>query len=206
MNNLNDESSEESYSDGHERNDDGAGPRNAESLENVHHPGGPDSPVPRSDRERADRDSLAEDRGLAPYSNVGSPQPTLPGFAYAERSVRYHSGPLPSPQVLADYDHVRPGTADWIVATADRAAMAEAHAVRTTADAEAFALRLFAIAAVSLPALVLVVGGVLALFGVPLGSYVALVGGIGYVIETFAKLVSSSRRKTQREGDEGSDV
>lgn len=193
MPNLNAEHEDGEYSDNHEPGNNWPESRNAQGTPNVHDASEPNSPIPRPDSSRTDHASMGEDGELAPHSDLGSGQPPIPGLAYAEQSLSYHSGPLPHPDLLAAYDQVRPGTADWIIGTADRAAETQAHSIRVTADSEAFALRVFAAGSIIAPIIVLIGGVILGAFGVESGVIIAAMGAIPLVIESVAKAVRSMR-------------
>lgn len=193
MPNLNAEHQDGEYSDNHEPGSNWPESRNAQGTPNVHDASEPNSPISRPDSSRTDHASMGEDRQGTPRSDLPVTQPELPGLAYQEQSLSLHSGPLPHPEVLAAYDRVRPGTADWIVNTAERAAETEAHAVRVTADSEAFALKTFALTGVILPIVVMLIGCFLALLGVESGWIVASLGGISLVLEAVGKMIRSAR-------------
>lgn len=140
----------------------------------------------------------------------GAGQPAIPGLEQSFALIR--QGPIPHPGELAGYDSIVPGAAQDLIqahlrreaVTSDaleRTSQTEAHTATTTAEAEAFALRLFAVGYIAFFPLLLVVGAILLICGVSEGTAVALFGAIGIFVEAMSRVVGRMRSASPRRDD-----
>lgn len=137
------------------------------------------------------------------YGEVsGEVQDPLVPLSDVPRGVRQtlHIGPLPAPQDLARYGEVSPDLVDRIVVMAEVELEARAHVLKTTADAEGFAVKASALAVLFLPFAGLLAGVALVLFGA--GPWAAgIVGASGIILTGLAKVIAAWRGRPTVEDD-----
>ena len=149
---------------------------------------------------------MADDKKLQ-RQRPGEPPPPSVQIPIRQQSVEIHRGPLPSPDVLADYDRVHPGLAERIVTLAEdeakhRRALESASLdgdmtyMRGCLSAERRGQYLAAIIAVSLAG----IGGYVAMQGHD--STGAAIGVTGVASIVTALIVGRSKKETEADTTE----
>lgn len=179
-----------------------------------HPPRNPDGDTPRS-REIARAEAASQDNGpdgsrlderRSEFADVhDGGQPELPGI---EVQGVFHQGPLPPPQLLAEYERAHPGLADRIVRMAEDSLQAEIDSDMVPIRAEARALLSATIAVAFLPWVILIAALALLIAGYETAGVIAGAAGLisaGPQVIQSARLPHRGASRDQRRRQSGSD-
>lgn len=143
-----------------------------------------------------------DERGAEPQGVDGQfVQPDLTGHLVYEETTLRRSGPLPDPGELAGYGRVQDDFPERIMRMAEQNQAAQIKAAATASDAEAWALRVAAVAVTLLPWFFGVLTVVLAVMDQPVA---AILGVLVTAFSAGPQVISAIRNRSAADESEGS--
>ncbi len=135
-----------------------------------------------------------------PNPNVTSGTKTIPSLIKKEQHIEHRvefSGPLPPPEILAQYEKILPKAAERILAMAEKQSSHRQAMEQRIIYSETFQAKVGMFLAFILVISALIIGGYLSLNNHPVNGLVSIIIAIGIIVETFI-LKRNADKKTQR--------
>lgn len=124
-------------------------------------------------------------------------QPTPSAMMMHSLSVEQYSGPLPPPQMLADFDLVLPGSAERILKMVENQAQHRMKIESRVIEGGLINERLGVFAGTALASLIVLVGGALVLAGRSAEGFAAVIVAVGGVVSAY--VYGDRQRRQERE-------